>query len=98
MDVITREAGGECVRTIDILREERAHLRVPIKSGLPASSARVGESVECKGSDMDILVEFSKMPGVFRLLGFEQYLSKLPDRLLDLIAKSAFKSIIAWET
>ena len=40
---------------------------------------------------MDILVEFSEVPGIFGFLRLEQYLSELLGRKVDLVEKSALK-------
>ena len=40
---------------------------------------------------MDLLVEFSEVPGIFGFLRLERYLSELLDRPVDLVEKSALK-------
>jgi hypothetical protein len=52
-------------------------------------SCRHGE--EHEGSDVDILIEFSEVPGIFSFLRLERYLSELLGRKVDLVEKSAFK-------
>jgi len=42
-------------------------------------------------SDMDILVEFSEVPGIFGFLRLERYLSEILGRKVDLVEKSALK-------
>jgi len=47
-----------------------------------------------KGSDIDILVEFSRIPGLFKYLELEGYLSRLIGTQVDLVHKSALKPLI----
>ena len=47
-----------------------------------------------KGSDVDILVEFSKDPGLFKYLELEGYLSRVLGSKVDLVHKSALKPLI----
>ena len=91
MDTITREAGGECTRIIGILRRNKAHLEETYHVGSIGifGSCRRGE--EHEGSDVDILVEFSEVPGIFEFLRLERYLSEILDRPVDLVEKSALK-------
>jgi hypothetical protein len=68
MDTVTREAGGECARVIAILRGKKAYLEETYHVGSIGifGSCRRGE--EHEGSDVDILVEFSEVPGIFGFL------------------------------
>jgi predicted nucleotidyltransferase len=68
MDTVTREAGGECARVIAILRGKKAYLEETYHVGSIGifGSCRRGE--EHEGSDVDILVEFSEVPGIFGYL------------------------------
>ncbi|MBA4311532.1 MAG: nucleotidyltransferase [Chlorobiaceae bacterium] len=47
-----------------------------------------------KRSDVDILVEYSKVPGFFEYLDLEEYLSNLLNLKVDLVMKSALKPYI----
>ena len=47
-----------------------------------------------KKSDVDILVEFSKIPGLFRYMELEEYLSRLLGAKVDLVHKRALKPMI----
>ena len=47
-----------------------------------------------KGSDIDILVEFSKMPGLFKYLELEGYLSRVLGEKVDLVHRSSLKPFI----
>jgi hypothetical protein len=91
MDAITREPGGECTRIIGILREKKAYLEETYHVGSIGifGSCRRGE--EHEGSDVDILVEFSEMPGIFGFFRLERHLSELLGRPVDLVEKSALK-------
>ena len=64
----------------------------PITLDPSASSARAEEH---EGSDVDILVEFSEVPGIFGFLRLEHYLSELLGRKVDLVEKSALKPRIS---
>ena len=68
MDTVTREAGGECARIIGILRGNKAHLEETYHVGSIGIFGSCGEGVEHEGSDVDILVEFSEVPGIFGFL------------------------------
>lgn len=48
-----------------------------------------GEQTE--DSDLDILVQFDKKPGLFKYIELEDYLSKLLGVKVDLVMKSALK-------
>jgi hypothetical protein len=47
-----------------------------------------------KGSDLDVLVEFSQVPGMFRFLELERKLSSLLGVPVDLVQKEAVKPAI----
>ncbi len=47
-----------------------------------------------KGSDLDILVEFEEVPGMFRFLDLERDLSQLLRVRVDLVQKDALKPAI----
>ncbi|WP_317065874.1 nucleotidyltransferase family protein [Methanoculleus caldifontis] len=68
MDTVTREAGGECARIIRILQGNKRYLEETYRFGSIGifGSCRLGE--EREGSDVDILVEFSEVPGIFGFL------------------------------
>ena len=42
-------------------------------------------------SDVDILVEFNKLPDIFLLIDLEEYLKKLLHKKVDLVRKSAIR-------
>ena len=98
MDTIICEPGGECARIIGILRRNKAYLAEAYHVGSIGifGSCRRGE--EHEGSDVDILVEFSEVPGIFGFLRLERYLSEILDRPVDLVEKSALKPRIGRRT
>ena len=91
MDGATLQPGGDCARIIGILRGEKAYLEETyhVRSIGVFGSCRRGE--EHEGSDVDILVEFSEVPGIFGFLRLERYLSERIGRPVDLVEKSALK-------
>ena len=42
-------------------------------------------------SDLDVLVEFSRVPGLFKFIAMENYLSKILKVKVDLVMKTALK-------
>jgi predicted nucleotidyltransferase len=47
-----------------------------------------------KGSDLDVLVEFDRVPSFFEFMRLERYLSELLKMKVDLVMKSALKPAI----
>ena len=47
-----------------------------------------------KGSDLDVLVEFDRVPSLFGFIRLERYLSELLKIKVDLVLKSALKPAI----
>ena len=77
-----------------LLREELPRLRreFAVRSlGLFGSYVR-GE--QRRGSDLDVLVEFSEVPGMLRFLDLERDLSRLVGTPVDLVQKEALKPAI----
>jgi len=95
MDGVTLHPGGECARIVRVLREKKTYLAETYHVGSIGifGSCRRGEGHE--GSDVDILVEFSEVPGIFGFLRLEHYLSELLGRKVDLVEKSALKPRIS---
>lgn len=78
----------------DRLRSELPRLRreYAVRSlGLFGSYVR-GE--QRRGSDLDVLVEFSEIPGMLRFLDLERDLSRLLGVSVDLVQKEALKPAI----
>lgn len=46
-------------------------------------------------SDLDMLVEFSKAPGLFKFIELEEFLSRVVGRKVDLVTKRALKPTIS---
>jgi len=83
VNILVEKLKGELPR----LREEFS-----VKSlGLFGSYAR-GE--QKRGSDLDILVEFTEIPGMFRYLELERDLSRILGAPVDLVMKEALKPAI----
>ena len=47
-----------------------------------------------KGGDLDVLVEFDRVPSLFEFIRLERYLSGLLEVKVDLVMKSALKPVI----
>ena len=47
-----------------------------------------------KRSDLDVLVEFDRVPSLFEFIRLERYLSELLKMKVDLVMKSALKPVI----
>lgn len=47
-----------------------------------------------KKSDIDILVEFSESPGLFKFMEIEEFLSRILKTKVDLVTKNALKPAI----
>lgn len=47
-----------------------------------------------KKSDLDILVEYKEVPGLFKFMELEEYLSRILGVKVDLVMKSALKPVI----
>lgn len=78
----------------DRLRQELPRLRrdYAVRSlGLFGSCIR-GE--QRRGSDLDVLVEFSEVPGMLRFLDLERDLSRVVGMPVDLVQKEALKPAI----
>lgn len=59
--------------------------------GVFGSAARGRDTAK---SDVDMLVSFSRLPGLFGFIRLEDYLSNLLNRKVDLATKNAIKPII----
>lgn len=64
------------------------------KIGIFGSIARNESNID---SDIDILVEFDKIPGLFAFIELENYLTVLLGRKADLVTKNALKPIVKKE-
>ncbi len=49
---------------------------------------------QCKRSDLDVLVEFDRVPSFFEFMRLERHLSELLKMKVDLVMKSALKPAI----
>jgi hypothetical protein len=78
-------------RIEDILRAHRQELKKRFKLkeiGIFGSFVRDEQK---KRSDIDILVEFEKAPGLLKFIETEEYLSKILELKVDLVMKKALK-------
>ena len=91
MDTITCESGGECARIVGILRAKKAYLEETYHVGSIGIFGSCRRDEEHEGSDVDIPVEFSEVPGIFGFIRLERYLSELLGRKVDLVEGSALK-------
>ena len=76
----------------NILRKEKKKLRAEFKIkelGIFGSYVR-GEKRK-KTSDIDILVDFDEVPGLFKFIELEDYLSKVLGVKADLVMKDVLK-------
>lgn len=78
----------EKLKELEPLIEERFQVK---RVGIFGSYIK---SKQKKGSDLDILVEFTKEPGLFKFIELEDYLSKRLGSKVDLVMKNALKPTI----
>lgn len=84
----------ELKKYLEILDSRREYLKKNYnvkKIGIFGSTARGDRK---KTSDIDILVEFSKNPGLFEFSALQMYLSRLLKKKVDLATKGALKQLI----
>jgi predicted nucleotidyltransferase len=80
------------IKQIISREKERLKAEFHVESiGVFGSYAR-GEQTE--GSDIDILVEFDEVVGMFQLLDLEEHLSNLLGIKVDLVTRKALKPIM----
>lgn len=81
----------------EIMNKHRTFLRnnYSVKNiGVFGSVSRGEEGIK---SDVDMLVEFSESPGMFKFIELEEYLTKLLSRKVDLVTRKALKPAISKE-
>lgn len=81
-------------KTVQILRENLPELRerYGVRELRLFGSCLRGE--QRKRSDLDVLVEFDRVPSLFEFVRLERYLSELLEIKVDLVMKSALKPAI----
>ncbi len=57
----------------------------------------ISRGEEKKGSDVDVLVEFSRPLGFFKFVELEDFLGRLIGKKVDLVTKKALKPVIKEE-
>ncbi len=91
---------GKTTKAVDLeglagrLRRELPRLRDQYAIQTLALFGSYVRGEQKRGSDLDILVEFTKVPGMFRFLELERDLSQLLGVPVDLVQKEALKPAI----
>lgn len=91
---MTRENTKDLNYFVDRLRQNLPHFQ---RNYAVRSLGLFGSYIhgqQKKGSDLDILVDFEVVPGMFRFLDFERELSHLLGVRVDLIQKKALKPAV----
>lgn len=78
----------------EILTQHRQVLRKGFKVKQIGVFGSYVRNEQAKSSDTDILVEFTEVPGLFKFIELEDYLSKILGVKVDLVMKSALKPAI----
>lgn len=78
----------------DIIQKNMDFLRSEYKVDTMGIFGSVSRGEEKEGSDIDILVEFSKPLGFFKFTELEEFLSKIIGEKVDLVTKKALKPVI----
>ena len=76
---------------IKILRQHLPELREKYSVNYLGIFGSYIRGEQTKDSDLDILVQFDKKPGLFKYIELEDYLSDLLGVKVDLVMKSALK-------
>ena len=74
-----------------ILTEHKQELRARFRVGEIGVFGSYVRNEQKNKSDVDILVEFEKVPGLFEFMDLEEYLAKLLKTKVDLVTKKALK-------
>lgn len=85
-------------QTFEVIQKRIKH-KLPVlahdyqvkRLGIFGSVAKGGDTAK---SDVDILVSFSRIPGLFGFIRLEDYLSDLLNRKVDLVTRNAIKPVI----
>lgn len=90
----TSSVSPDLSEVLNRLRNDLPRLRqhYAVRSLGVFGSFRRGE--QRRGSDLDLLIEFDRAPGLLRFLELEQSLSKLLGVKVDLVQKEALKPAI----
>lgn len=78
----------------DLLRQEIPRLRQDYAVRSLALFGSYVRGEQRRGSDLDVLVEFSEIPGMLRFLDLERDISHLVGIPVDLVQKEALKPAI----
>jgi uncharacterized protein len=78
-------------QALQVLSANMEEIRSRFRVESIAIFGSVARSQAGEESDIDILVEFSKTPGLFGFLELKEYLEKLFNRSVDLVTVSALR-------
>ena len=79
-------------RILQILREHKSELTEKFDVKSLAMFGSVARDMATQTSDIDILVEYYKVPGLFRFIELQEYLEKITGSPVDLVTRKALKS------
>jgi hypothetical protein len=79
-------------RILQILHEHKPELTEKFDVKSLAMFGSVARGTATHASDIDILVEYYKIPGLFRFIELQKYLEELTGYPVDLVTRKALKS------
>ena len=79
-------------RILQILHEHKSELTEKFDVKSLAMFGSVARDMATHTSDIDILVEYYKVPGLFRFIELQEYLEKITGSPVDLVTRKALKS------
>jgi uncharacterized protein len=82
-------------RYMDILQQELPILRTGFHIKYLGLFGSYVQGTPRRDSDLDVLVEFSKVPGLFEFIELEDHLSALLGVKVDLVMKDTLKPLIS---
>jgi hypothetical protein len=77
---------------LQILHEHKSELTEKFDVKSLAMFGSFARGMATHGSDIDILVEYYKVPGLFRFIELQKYLEALTGYPVDLVTRKALKS------
>jgi len=87
----------ELQKDLRVISEHRQMLRKKYFVAQIGIFGSVAKGFSRAGSDVDIVVEFSKPIGMFQFLELEEYLSAVLGKKVDLVTKQSLKPLIKAE-
>lgn len=85
---------NEFKKTMKTLEQNLPLLRKEFKVKRLGVFGSVARGAQHRGSDLDLLVEFSEPIGLFRFVALERHLSSIAGRKVDLVSKRALKPLL----